>query len=73
MVAVQLPKLRLGGTTNGENYVLGTADNNFYIFKINIGDTSGNDNGLVGYIDNIQVKVKDEANARVYDLEPGSV
>ena len=65
-------------TTGGNSYVLGTGDfatntDTGYIFTINVGDTSGSDNGLVGYIDNIQVKLKDEANARVYDLEPGSV
>ncbi len=71
------PATPTGATTNGQNYVLGTSDFGFnndigYIFKINVGDTSINDDGLVGYIDNIQVKLKDEANARVYDLEPGS-
>jgi hypothetical protein len=55
------------------NYVLGTNEqypsNTGQIFSLNMGDTSLNDVGLVGYFDAIVVKMKDE-DAYVFDLEP---
>jgi hypothetical protein len=55
------------------NYVLGTNEqypiNTGQIFALNMGDTSLNDAGLIGYFDSIVVKMKDE-EPRVFDLEP---
>lgn len=54
-------------------YVLGTNEqypaNTGQIFALNMGDTSLNDAGLVGYFDVIVVKLQGE-DARVFDLEP---
>lgn len=56
-----------------DGYVLGTNEqyptNTGQIFALNMGDTSLNDVGLVGYFDSIVVKMQGE-DARVFDLEP---
>ena len=54
-----------------EGFVLGgNSPYNTYILVFNMGDTEGQDAGLKGYFDNIQIQYESEATNTTYDLEP---
>lgn len=53
------------GEAQEAGYVLGT--NLGLIYLLSMGDTSANDNGLVGYFDNLRLKLVGE-DVRIYDL-----
>lgn len=50
---------------------LASAGSNIRMFALNVGDTSGSDTGLDGYLDNVVVNL-DSNGTTVYDFEPDS-